>query len=65
MSRVFREEISWLIKQLPAFLKFRLSAKETVAIIRLRGKLLAALGGRLYSTLCPLIGELTRIAMDI
>jgi anti-sigma B factor antagonist len=46
-------------------LKVSVERKETVAIVRLRGKLLAGMGGKLYSTVCPLIPEYGRIVMDL
>jgi hypothetical protein len=52
-------------KAVASVLKVSVERKETLAIIRLRGKLLAAMGGRLYSTVCPLIPELKRIVMDL
>ena len=39
--------------------------KEAMAVVRLRGKLLAGMGGQLYSTVCPLIPECKRIVMDL
>ena len=46
-------------------LKLSVERKENVAIVRLRGKLLAGMGGKLYSAVCPLIPEYGRVVMDL
>ena len=46
-------------------LKLSVERKETMAVVKLRGKLLAGMGGQLYSTVCPLIPEYKRIVMDL
>jgi len=46
-------------------LKLSVERKETMAVVKLRGKLLAGMGGQLYSTVCPLISEYKRIVMDL
>jgi anti-sigma B factor antagonist len=46
-------------------LKLSVERKETVAVVKLRGRLLAGMGGQLYSTVCPLIPEYKRIVMDL
>ena len=46
-------------------LKLSVERKETVAVVKLRGRLLAGMGGQLYAAVCPLIPEYKRIVMDL
>lgn len=46
-------------------LSISIERQEATAVVRLRGKLLAGMGGQLYSSVCPLIPEFKRIVLDL